>query len=147
LNAAIIDCQEQVHVVEPYLIILNFCRLAMSIRSCFNVIQPFSLIAITYERLRTIVQRNKSLNVNRTHHQQQRKSVHFQYTIIWICLSLFFGMSAGLYQAMTYCLSNTCYNLSSLSSRIAIIIRLSSILSAALISGIIYGKNFLIVKK
>jgi hypothetical protein len=119
----------------------------MSIRSCFNVIQPFSLIAITYERLRTIVQRNKSLNVNRTRQQQQRKSVCLQYTIIWICLNLFFGMSAGLYQVMTYSLSNTCYNLSSLSSRIAIIIRLSSILSAALISEIIYGKNFLIVKK
>jgi len=79
----------------------------MSIRSCFNVIQPFSLIAITYEQLRTIVQRNKSLNVNRTRQQQQRKSVHLQYTIIWICLSLFFGMSAGLYQVMTYSLSNT----------------------------------------
>jgi hypothetical protein len=54
----------------------------MSIRFRFNVIQPFDFIAITYERLRTIVQRNKSLNVNRTRQQQQRKSVRLQYTII-----------------------------------------------------------------
>jgi hypothetical protein len=120
----------------------------MSIRSCFNVIQPFRLIAITYERLRTIVQRNKSLNVNRTRQQQQRKSVRLQYTIIWICLSLFFWHECwSLSSNNIFSVKYICYNLSTLSSRIAIIIRLSSILSAALISRIIYGKSFFNNKK
>jgi hypothetical protein len=145
-NTAVLNCEEQVDIINSYLIILNFCRLTMSIRSCFNVIQPFGFVAIAYERLRTIVQKNGSLNLNSIRYYQQRECIRLKYAIIWICISLLLGISAGLYQGITYTLSYTCYNHSNVSSQIVLIIRLCFCLSAALISGIIYGRIFFIVK-
>lgn len=138
------SCQEKLNLIDSYIIILNFCRLTMSIRSCFNVLQPFGFIAIAYERLRTIVEKDGNLNLNHIH---KRACIRLKYCIICICITLTFGISAGLYQGITYSLSNTCYNHSSLPSEVAMIIRLSSILTAALISGIIYGRIFFIVRK
>jgi hypothetical protein len=143
-NITLNYCQEEINTIKSYLIILNICRLTMSIRSFFNVMQPFGFVAIAYERLRTIVQRNGNLNLNNIH--QQRECIRLKYIIIWIILNLLLGISAGLYQGITYSPSNTCYNYSNRSSDIAMIIRIFSILTAALISGIIYGKIFFIVK-
>jgi hypothetical protein len=145
-NTAIINCEEKHDLTESYLIVLNFCRLTSSIRSCFSVTQSFGFIAIAYERLRTIVQSNGNLNLNHMHHHQQRSLVRLKYTIIWICISLLLGISMGLYRSVTFSFSNTCYDLLNVASRVTAIIRLSCILSAALISGIIYGKIFFIVK-
>lgn len=143
-NRTLINCYEKINLLESYVLILNFCRLTASIRSCFNVLQPFGFIAIAYERLRTIVEKNGNLNLN---NRNQREYIRLKYIIIWISISLLLGISAGLYQAITYSISNTCYSHSSIPSKITMIIRVSSILIAAFISGLIYGRIFYIVKK
>jgi hypothetical protein len=57
----------------------------MSIPSCFNVIQPFGFIAINYERLRTIAQRNL---IHIYPHHQRKEWIRLKYRIIWIYISL-----------------------------------------------------------
>jgi hypothetical protein len=146
-NTAIINCEEKRNLIESYLLILNFCRLTSSVRFCFTVAQAFGFVAIAYERLRTIIQRNGNLNLNHMHHHPQGGLARLKYAIIWISLSLSLGISMGLYRGITYSFSNTCYDRPNTSSFVATIIRLFCILNAALISGIIYGKIFFFVKK
>src|SRR5262249_487432 len=82
-NISIIDWHEEVYLIEYKNIIIDFCRFTMSVRSCFNIIQPFGFMAIAYERLRTIVRRNGRLNLNIIHYQQQNL-VRLKNIIIWI---------------------------------------------------------------
>ena len=141
------DCNGNFISIKVYGLIFNLCRLIVSIRTCFSVIQPLAFIGIAYERLRTIVQRDGSLTLNHQQ-QQQRQNFRLEYTILWICLSSSLGIGFGIYQSIIYSVSNhTCYNHATFGSRFALIIRTVFILSAILISGMIYGRIYYVVKK
>ncbi|CAF2366838.1 unnamed protein product [Rotaria sp. Silwood2] len=145
-NISIMNCQEQNYFTKYNKIIINFCRFTMAVRSCFNVIQPFGFIAIAYERLRVIVKRNGNLNMNIIAHQQ-RDLIRLKNIIIWICISLLFGIIVGIYQAIIYSPSNTCYGQSTFAFHPIMLILLLCIIVAALISGFIYGKMFFVLRK
>ncbi|CAF1116820.1 unnamed protein product [Rotaria sp. Silwood1] len=146
LNLSIMHCHEQNYFIQYYKIIINFCRFTMAVRSCFNVIQPFGFIAIAYERLRTIVRRNGNLNMNIISHQQ-RDLVRLKNIIIWIFISLLLGIIVGIYQALAYSPSNTCYGQSTVAFHPIMFILLFCMISAGLISGFIYVKMFFVLRK
>ncbi|UJR16444.1 hypothetical protein I4U23_003346 [Adineta vaga] len=137
-NISIQNCRSGGYVIDHNDIAVNFCRTAMAVRSIFNVTQPFGFVAIAYERLRTLVKRNGNLNVN---------TIRLKNIFIWIGVTLFFGIIAGIYHAIAYSSSNTCYGQYDTASRIAMTIRLFFVISAAFISGLIYGKMFFALRK
>lgn len=145
LNHTISECEQQTTATESNIIVLNFCRFAMAVRSCFSAAQPLAFIAIAYERLRTIVKRNGQLTFNAENGQQ--RALRMKYALIWVNLSFLLGTLVGTYQGIVYLISNTCYGRLSELGRIGLAIRLFFIMIAAVTSGLIYLKIYFTVKK